>query len=83
MRRLREVRAPPIVQAMALALVAGMVGFVIAGTFLTQGFTWPVYILLALTTATSNFVAVNYSSLKPAEAAATKRTTTRHLNCTV
>ena len=31
-------------------------GFCVAGTFLTQGFTWPLYILLAFTVALSHFV---------------------------
>jgi len=35
--------------------VAGIAGFCVAGTFLTQGFTWPIYILLALTAATSRY----------------------------
>lgn len=60
MIRLGEARAPPVVQAMALALVAGVTGFCIAGTFLTQGFTWPVYVLLALCSATARYVAVNH-----------------------
>jgi hypothetical protein len=38
----------PATHAMAQALVAGIAGFVVSGTFLTQGFTWPIYILLAL-----------------------------------
>jgi len=33
------------------ALLAGLAGFVVSGTFLTQGFIWPVYILLALIVA--------------------------------
>ncbi len=56
MLRLGEARAPPAVQAMALALVAGIASFCISGTFLTQGFTWPIYILLALTAATGFYV---------------------------
>jgi hypothetical protein len=36
---------------MAQALIAGMAGFIVSGTFLTQGFTWPIYIMLALTVA--------------------------------
>jgi putative inorganic carbon (hco3(-)) transporter len=52
---LNAARAPPIVAAMALALVAGLVSFCVAGTFLTQGFTWPVYILLALTAAMAKY----------------------------
>lgn len=35
----------------AYALSAGLAGFCVAGTFLTQGFTWPFYIILALTVA--------------------------------
>lgn len=46
---------PPAVREMALAMPAGIVGFCISGTFLTQGFTWPFYILLALCTATSQY----------------------------
>jgi putative inorganic carbon (hco3(-)) transporter len=60
MRRLETARAPPVIQAMALALVAGVFGFCVAGTFLTQGFTWPIYIILALTTATARYAAVHY-----------------------
>jgi O-antigen ligase len=33
------------------ALLAGLAGFVVSGTFLTQGFIWPVYILHALIVA--------------------------------
>jgi len=46
----------PAVHAMAQALVAGIAGFVVSGTFLTQGFTWPVYILLALSVAVARRV---------------------------
>lgn len=48
--------APPILQQTALALFSGLVGFCTSGTFLTQGFTWPLYILLALTIALSEFL---------------------------
>ncbi|RYJ00235.1 MAG: O-antigen ligase domain-containing protein [Acetobacteraceae bacterium] len=37
--------------AMAQAVLSGMAGFIVSGTFLTQAFTWPVYILLALAAA--------------------------------
>lgn len=47
----------PATHAMAQALVAGIAGFVVSGTFLTQGFTWPVYILLALSVAVARRVA--------------------------
>jgi len=54
-RRIREADAPPAAKAISIALVAGIAGFCVAGTFLTQGFTWPIYILLALTAATSRY----------------------------
>ncbi len=37
--------------AMAQAVLSGVAGFVVSGTFLTQAFTWPIYILLALAAA--------------------------------
>jgi putative inorganic carbon (hco3(-)) transporter len=65
MIRLGYARAPPVVCAMALALVAGLSGFCIAGTFLTQGFTWPIYVLLALTTATARYTREHASVAAP------------------
>jgi hypothetical protein len=38
------------------ALLSGMVGFCTSGTFLTQGFTWPLYILMALTIALTHYL---------------------------
>ena len=54
-KRLQQVDAAPAAKAISLALLAGIAGFCVAGTFLTQGFTWPIYILLALTAATSRY----------------------------
>jgi probable O-glycosylation ligase (exosortase A-associated) len=50
-RTLRAQRAPPILATFAFALLAGLVGFCVAGSFLTQGFTWPIYLLVGLTAA--------------------------------
>ncbi len=50
---------PDTMKATALAQVAGLASFCVAGTFLTQGFTWPIYILLALTIATSLYARDN------------------------
>ncbi len=41
----------PATYAAAQAVLAGMAGFAVSGPFLTQAFTWPVYILLALAAA--------------------------------
>jgi putative inorganic carbon (HCO3(-)) transporter len=67
---LAEARAPPAVQAMALALFASLAGFIVAGTFLTQGFTWPIYILLALTAATARYA--RETAAAPDDKAATR-----------
>jgi probable O-glycosylation ligase (exosortase A-associated) len=52
----------PAYYAMAQAVFLGMAGFCTAGTFLTQAFTWPLYILLALAVATSRAAANLYVS---------------------
>ena len=52
----REDRFPPVLNTVAEGILAGLVGFCVSGTFLTQGFTWPLYILLALTVALAHLV---------------------------
>ncbi len=47
---------PTIVRAISEGNFAGLIAFCVAGTFLTQGFTWPFYILLALTASVAQFV---------------------------
>ena len=54
-RKLRESGAPMPVQVAAFSATSGIAGFCVSGTFLTQGFTWPIYILLAITSAASHF----------------------------
>ena len=46
----------PIIRAISEGNFAGVVAFCVAGSFLTQGFTWPLYILVALTAAVAQFV---------------------------
>lgn len=40
---------------MAQAVLAGMAGFVVCGSFLTQAFTWPLYVLLSLAVAIGRY----------------------------
>ena len=54
-RSLRSNNAPVSVTALSYAVLSGFAGFCASGTFLTQGFTWPVYILIAMTAAVSQF----------------------------
>ncbi len=55
LRKLEADQAPMPARAMGHAVLAGVGGFCVSGTFLTQGFTWPVYVLLALGVAVANF----------------------------
>ncbi|WP_206064535.1 O-antigen ligase family protein [Neptunomonas sp. XY-337] len=43
----------PTLYACAQSVEAGLAGFCVSGTFLTMGFTWPIYILLSLAIALS------------------------------
>ncbi|MDG9672233.1 O-antigen ligase family protein [Hahella sp. CR1] len=52
LRRLSYSPTPDRTQLMMTnSLLSGLTGFCVSGTFLTQGFIWPLYILLALTVA--------------------------------
>ncbi len=50
------VRYNAAVFGMAQAVMAGMAGFVVCGSFLTQAFTWPLYILLSLSVAVGRYI---------------------------
>lgn len=79
MSRLADAKASPHLQAVALALVAGLAGFCAAGTFLTQAFTLQLYVMIGLTAGLGRYVALTVPALAqpepPAEAA--KSTTAR------
>ena len=55
--RLRAAGVPMNLEAYAIAqaVLAGLGSFIVSGSFLTQGFTWPIYILLALALSVSRF----------------------------
>ena len=57
-----DLATPPILRASAAAVLAGLAGFCIAGTFLTQAFTWPLYILIAITASLAHMIS-NRASL--------------------
>lgn len=46
----------PAIHASSQAVLAGLIATVVSGTFLTQGFTWPIYILAALVVAIAHWV---------------------------
>jgi putative inorganic carbon (HCO3(-)) transporter len=67
-RRLCAEHAPPILTTFAFAVLAGLVGFCVAGSFLTQGFTWPVYLLVGLTAAIRRYCCMKMELKVPFEA---------------
>ncbi len=48
--------SPPVLTATALSLVSGLAGFCAAGTFLTQAFTWPLYVMIGMTAGLAHAV---------------------------
>ncbi len=58
--------AAPGVHAASQAVLAGLTATMVSGTFLTQGFTWPLYILTALVIAVGRWVDVHLAD-KPTE----------------
>lgn len=52
-----ETRSP--VQPVAYGLVAAIAGFCTAGMFLSQGFTWSIYVMIALAAAVGRYVDEN------------------------
>ncbi|MFT4925757.1 MAG: putative inorganic carbon (HCO3(-)) transporter [Phenylobacterium sp.] len=47
---------PDIVQPYLFGLMAGLASFCVTGSFLTQGYTWPFYILMALSVSLMKYV---------------------------
>lgn len=54
-RLLEAADAPAPARTLALAMLAGLAGFCVSGTFLTQGFTWPIYIKLGIVVALDRY----------------------------
>lgn len=48
-------RSPPIAHATSWAVLSGLAGFCTSGTFLTMGFHWPFYMIMAVTIGLSHF----------------------------
>ncbi len=61
----------PHMTAIAVGTYAGLAGFCVSGTFLSQGFLWPVYIITSISIAIANYMDTNYQPEKPREPAST------------
>jgi probable O-glycosylation ligase (exosortase A-associated) len=55
---------PAVVRAISEGNFVGLLSFCVSGSFLTQGFTWPIYILLALTASVAQFVENKEASIE-------------------
>ncbi len=55
----------PVIYVSAQGVYAGLIGTIVSGTFLTQGFTWPIYILAALIIAINNISKRVLDKLEP------------------
>ncbi|MFL0805341.1 MAG: O-antigen ligase family protein [Agarilytica sp.] len=53
----REVHDSAAMKSFSLAVFSGLIGTIVSGTFLTHGFTWPIYILSGLVVALSQWCA--------------------------
>ncbi|MGF1909743.1 O-antigen ligase family protein [Vibrio kasasachensis] len=49
----------PYIHATTYAVFAGLVGTIVSGTFLTQGFNWPIYILASLAIACHQLIQID------------------------
>lgn len=55
----------PRLKTAAVALAAGLASFCVSGTFLTQGFSWPFYMIFAMTVALSRVLSLEQPQEPP------------------
>lgn len=75
-----DTRIRPVLRAASLGLLGGFTGFCVSGTFLTQGFTWPIYIILAVTIALSRVSTASVCNTDSAEMIQTPLQSTKKPN---
>ena len=63
--RLAALRAPPDVQASAVATLAALAGYLVSGSFLSYVYQWPLYVLLALTAALASVAGARDAGSRP------------------
>tara|TARA_B100000809_G_scaffold191341_1_gene189996 strand:- start:167 stop:1546 length:1380 start_codon:yes stop_codon:yes gene_type:complete len=60
----KDTKFHPVVCAMSTGNFYGLLCFCVSGTFLTQSFTWPFYIIMGLTVSVAQFVKIEQSKIK-------------------
>jgi len=63
-RRLMSIKNTGEIQAPAFALLTGLIAFCAAGSFLTQGFSWAIYLLVGLTSALAGYIDRTFPPLR-------------------
>lgn len=63
----------PHLTAITIGTYAGLVGFCVSGSFLSQGFLWPIYIITSISIAIANFIETTHPELKLGQDAADKK----------
>jgi len=53
--RAQDHQMPSVIAVVSIGHLGALTGFVVAGSFLTQGFTWPPYILIGITAALARY----------------------------
>ncbi len=53
----------PHMTAITMGTYAGLVGFCVSGTFLSQGFLWPVYIITSISIAIAHYIEKTYPEM--------------------
>ncbi len=64
-KRLERSSAPPAVRVLGIALFASWIGILVAGSFLSQVFSWQVFTLVALTAVMAKHVDETYPEAHP------------------
>jgi O-antigen ligase len=56
LNNINESECTPGIRVVLNAAPAGIIGFIVSGTFLTQGFVWPIYLQIALVIALNRYL---------------------------
>jgi putative inorganic carbon (hco3(-)) transporter len=67
-KRLEVSEAPILMRGFALGCTSGLAAFCVAGTFLSQHFTWPIHTLVALAISIGRFASDGYERSRPTDA---------------
>ena len=62
----------PSIAAITMGTYAGLIGFCVSGSFLSQGFLWPIYIITSISIAIAHYIDIYFPVLKSDDETADK-----------